>query len=187
MQCTKCACMHSYIVCLTGCLCQGGTKSPLSPLCAIMLIVESNSIIISNECESIVLLSGRWWIEGGNMVFFLLVIQEIHSHICRWLTNEMLVCEMVLDMIITELIMWRLFTDLCCEIICIEKLYFGLISPQILLMFWKTNSWSAWTYRAGWFGLLGIRPHSSSPQTPSFIEAPLWGGRKSRLHWRERT
>lgn len=97
MQCTKCACMRSYIARLTGSLCQGGTKSPLSPLCAIMLIVESNSIIISNECESIVLSSGHWWV-GENRVFFCSL-----AHL-QWLTIEMIVWQMVLDIII-ELIM----------------------------------------------------------------------------------
>lgn len=99
MQYTKCACMRSYIARLTGCLCQGGTKSPLSPLCAIMLIVESNAIIISNECKSIVLSSGHWWVEGENRVFFCSL-----AHL-QWLTIEMIVWEMVLDMIIIELIM----------------------------------------------------------------------------------
>ena len=69
--------MFAVLVCsatqrLSGCLCKGGTKSPLSSLCAIMLIVESNPIIISNECKSIVLSSGRWWVEGAGVcvVFF---------------------------------------------------------------------------------------------------------------------
>lgn len=37
--------------------CKGGTKSPPSPLCVIMLIMDSNSIIAGNECKSIVLSS----------------------------------------------------------------------------------------------------------------------------------
>lgn len=89
MQSTNCACMRSYIAYLTGCLCQSGTQSPLSPLCAIMLILESYSVIISDESRSIVLSSGRWRIEKGKMWRFLLLIQESHSHIERWLTNEM--------------------------------------------------------------------------------------------------
>lgn len=49
-QCTKCACLHGNI----GCFCQGATKSSLSPLCAIMLMVDSKSVISTNECKPIV-------------------------------------------------------------------------------------------------------------------------------------
>lgn len=70
-RCTKCARMHSNIAWLTGCLCRGGTKSPLSPLSAIMLIflkvIPLSSVMNANplSCRQV---ADGWRVD--NTVFF---------------------------------------------------------------------------------------------------------------------
>lgn len=54
LQRTNWACLRGNTACLTGCFCQGATKWPLSPLCAIMLIVDSKAFVAGNECKPIV-------------------------------------------------------------------------------------------------------------------------------------
>lgn len=65
--------------------CKGGTKSPQSPLCLIMLIMDSNSIIAGNECKSIVLPPGdnckKIWLS-----FFVTRTKRFFHTFCMWLT-----------------------------------------------------------------------------------------------------
>lgn len=60
--------------------CKGGTKSPPSPLCLIMLIMDSNSIIAGNECMSIVLPPGDNWKKIW-LSFFLYAHKKILSYV----------------------------------------------------------------------------------------------------------
>lgn len=78
LQRARCARLHGNMVCLTGCFCQGATKSPLSPLCAIMLMADDKPFVISNECEPIVPSSGPL---EENMLLPLSPIEEIRSHV----------------------------------------------------------------------------------------------------------
>lgn len=79
LQRTNCACLRGYTGNgLTGCFCQGATKRPLSPLCAIMLIVDSKPFVPSNECKPIVPSLGPL---EANMLLILLLIEKIRSHV----------------------------------------------------------------------------------------------------------
>lgn len=74
---------------------------------------------------------------GGKYGDFLLLIQKIHSYICRWLINEMMVWEMFLDMIIMELVMQPIYTSVLWNVYVLLFILCNsnVISPQKLPWF----------------------------------------------------
>lgn len=168
LRCPNCPCLHGNTAFLTGCLCRSGTESPSSPLRVIMLIVESNAIIVSHECQSIVPSSGQ---SRENMVLFYhphkrLTLTFTDDSFMRWRANCGIAHEAYLNICAVR---FSCITPSC-----------SVISPGISLPFETLCLW--WTCTVNRSGLLGVRARPGSHRPlHKFIEAPLWGRHNSGL------